>query len=148
MSIPYKEKIMSDLQVMLEHFEALRTDIFEGILNFGQRIERVEEKTQTLEAEKIADRIVMHDIRDSLRKWETKIPELVHGSVKQCMEFEISALKKTVEEHLKSDDPHPAIGKSKKAARRKKIELAIAASSSAGLLLLIKFILSAFGINI
>lgn len=137
----------TDFQIIIEHFESLRNDIFEGVLQASQRIERTEEKVMRLESEKLTDQAFVQDVRDSLRKWETRIPELVHGAVKECMSFEISELKEKLETHIASDDPHPVAKKGKRVNRQRKLELAIAASSSAGLLILLKIILGVFHIT-
>lgn len=137
----------TDLQIMIEHFEGLRKDIFEGVLQASERVEETEKRVLRLETEKLADRVFVQDVRDSLRRWETKIPELVHGAVKECMSFEVSELKEKLDKHIESDDPHPAVKKSKKEDRRRKLELAIAVSSSAGLLIALKLVLGIFGIR-
>jgi len=138
----------SDLQVMVSHFEALRTDIFEGVLQTAQRLERTEDKVLNIEAERLADRVFVQDVRDSLRKWETKIPELVHGAVKECMSFEISELKEKLDDHIKSDNPHPVAKRSKQENRRRLMELVALFVGGGGLVMIVQLVLAACGVKI
>jgi hypothetical protein len=83
--------------------------LHEDRLTQSQILERTIDKIKEIESEKLADRVLLDDLRETLRRWESRIPELIHGSVKECMEFETRRIDKKLDDHLNPENrnPHP-----------------------------------------
>lgn len=133
---------------MRKDFTGLRKDFGDNLLLEHQLHDKVDERTRMLESRSTVDSVLVTDVKNHLMKWETKIPEIIHGAVKQCTDFAVADLKKHFEDHLNSDDPHPQVKKTKKEKQRERVILLVAFLGSGFTLFVLKIILNAMGVQV